>query len=191
MKRILFFTLVLCMVATSALAADVVQRFGLGFVSFRTPVGGRYWFSERVGLDITLGLDIEQREKTDPAGNLTGEKESKTGWSVWAGIPIIIHDFGDRVSFIFNPAVRYTDPGAFEGQTTTSDGDRLGKTTDLLALLEFEVFLTQDFSVSASHGLVVQIFSPELSGAKSTTDFSLVGANITQFGFHYYLPGGS
>ncbi len=47
------------------------------------------------------------------------------------------------------------------------------------------MFVTDDFSVSAAHGLAIDIDSPD--EGDSTTDFGLFGNNWTGFGFHYYL----
>ena len=52
------------------------------------------------------------------------------------------------------------------------------------------------FSVSASHGIAYEYFKPgkdKTAGApdtESTTAFSTVGANVTEFGFHFYFAGG-
>ena len=56
--------------------------------------------------------------------------------------------------------------------------------------LEFEAFVTEAFSIGASHGVLVVLFSPGDDTEASTTDIHLTGDNITEFGFHYYLPGG-
>jgi hypothetical protein len=55
--------------------------------------------------------------------------------------------------------------------------------------LEFELFVTKDF-VSA-HGVAFEMYSPGADGAESATDITTFGENITEFGVHYYLPGGN
>jgi hypothetical protein len=171
MKKILFFTVAMSLMITSAgLANDMTKRLGLGFVSSDAPVGGRYMFSEKAGLDVGLGLSV------DDEGD-----ESFTDWTIMFGVPINLHRVGDRVNFNFLPAFQYTS-------IDNGDGVDSSSLMVILALLEFEVFVTADFSVGASHGLAFDIFSPPVGD--SETDISLVGFNVTNFGFHYYLPGG-
>lgn len=176
MRKTLFFLVAFCLIAaTSASAKDVAKRIGLGFTTTSAPVGGRYFFSPKVGLDLGFGITSTQEEFT------TG-KETKTGWAVRAGLPIVIIPVGDRVNFLFNPSFQYMDPGAYGDAESTTQMSILGS-------LEFEVFVTGDFSVSASHGIGVDITSPP-GDAESTTNWGTFGENVTQFGFHYYLPGG-
>jgi hypothetical protein len=176
MRKALFFLVALSLIAaTSASAKDMAKRLGLGFITTDAPVGGRYWFSPKAGLDLGFGITSDQRET--PAG----DKETRTGWSVEVGIPIVIIPVGDRVNFLFNPGFLYSDPGTFG----SGDSDTMYR---ILGSLEFEVFVTGDFSVSAAHGIGVVIESP--AGGESTTSWGTFGENVTQFGFHYYLPGG-
>ena len=169
MKKILFFTLVLCLVAGSASATDMAKRFGLGFNTSDSPIGGRYWFSPKVGLDIGFGVFVD-----DDGG------ESTTDWTISGGLPINIIDVGERVNFNFLPWVQYAN---------LDFGDETGSLMTILAALEFELFVTKDFSVSASHGVGFDMYSPPGDG-DSETDISTFGENVTQFGVHYYLPGG-
>lgn len=176
MKKFFFITVALTMIATPALANDVTGRLGLGFVLSSAPVGGRYMFSEKVGIDLGLGLDVDE---SDIGGGVT---ESLTDWRVAVGIPVNIHQVGDRVNFNFLPLFMYEniDNGALEADDEIN----------ILLGLEFEVFVTMDFSVSAFHGVAIEMFSPGASGAETTTDIELAGGNLTEVGFHYYLPGG-
>ena len=185
MKRILFITLALCLVAGSASATDMGKRFGLGFnnglgreiadstgiVSIPgTPIGGRYWLSPKVGFDIGFGISVDD-DGTD----------TSTSWAISGGLPINVIDVGDRVNFNFLPWVQYTSVDAGKDTNTYFD---------IVAGLEFEVFVTKDLSVSASHGVAFEMYSPGGAG-ESTTDINTFGKNITQFGVHYYLPGGA
>jgi hypothetical protein len=177
MKKILFFTCVMALVASTAFAHDTAKRLGLGFNSTDTPLGIRYWFSPKLGLDVGVGINVD-----DNAG---GTGESATNWAFSAGIPITMLKAGDRVNMHFLPWVQYSsfdlgeDPGTGESLT--------GTVFTLVAGLEFEVFVTNDFSVSALQGVEFDIAGGDY---ESETDISTIGNNLTEFGVHYYLPGG-
>ncbi len=162
MKKILFFTVALCLVASSAVFAhDVTGRIGLGFVSSDAPIGGRYWLNEKLGLDAGIGFTSMD------TGN-----DTNTTFVINAGLPIVLQRMNDRVNFYIRPGLEYT---SLEN----------GSTMDISGDLEFEVFVTDDFSVSASHGVAVMIVSPDQGDSR--TNFGTRGANWTNFGFHYYL----
>jgi hypothetical protein len=169
MKKILFFTVALSMVAGSAMAADMTGRLGLGFVTPSAPVGGRYWISDKVGVDLGVGINVDDQ----------GD-ESYTNWRVAAGLPINIQNIAERVRFNFLPVVQFknVDRGDLDADTYIT----------IWGALEFEVHVTPDFTVGASHGVVVDLYSPGDSDAESETDIGFFGANATEFGFHYYLP---
>jgi len=179
MRKALFFLVALGLIAaTSASAKDMEKRLGLGFVTTDAPVGVRYWVSPKIGIDLGFGLESTQELQSDDT------KETTTGWQARVGIPIVIIPVGDRVNFMFDPSFTYADPGL--------DNSDL-KYYTIQGALEFEFFVSNDFSVGASHGINVEITSgvPENTGTgtTSTTDFNLFGNNVTQFGFHYYFPG--
>jgi hypothetical protein len=174
MKKAIFFTALLSLVASSAMAVDTMGRFGLGFVSTDTPVGIRYWFSEKIALDAGIGVFSEDQGDS-----------STTDFSVLVGLPINIMNMGDRVNFNFFPALGYA---MFD---VPDQSGLQSSQIDVIAGLEFEVFVTNDFSVSASHGVQFNIASYEDFGTTSVdsqTDWSTFGANITDFGLHYYFP---
>lgn len=173
MKKVVFFTVVFTMIAGTAMAHDVMGRLGLGFVTSDAPIGFRYHFSEKVGLDVGVGFDSNQ---VDVGG---GEKERFTDFTVAGSLPINIQNVADRVNFNFLPGVMFM---------SLDQGDDTDTLIRVLAALEFEVFVTSDFSVGASQGIAIDLFSPGADGAESTTDFSSFGRNVTEFGFHYYLP---
>jgi len=177
MKKVLFFAAVLCLVATTAMAGDMTKRLGLGFVHWDAPVGGRYMFSEKVGLDVGLGLNVNGYDNGD------GTTSNLTDWRVMVNVPINIHRVADRVNFNFLPGVEYYN-------NDNGDAGDADTYIDIMGALEFEVFVTPDFSVSASHGILISLYSPGDPNAENTTDISLFGNNVTEFGFHYYLPGG-
>jgi len=166
MKKILFITCVLGLMASSAYAHDTAKRFGLGFVSSSSPIGFRYWFGPKLGLDVGVGFSVD-----DDGG------DSFTDWSISAGLPINLLQVGDRVNMHLLPWVQYT---------SLDFGDETGSVVDLVAALEMEVFVTNDFSLSASMGVDFEMFSPP-GDVDSETDISSFGTSLTEFGFHYYL----
>jgi len=180
MRKALFFLVALGLIAaTTASAKDMEKRLGLGFVTTDAPVGVRYWLSPKIGLDLGFGLTSTQELQND------NSKDTQTGWAARIGIPIVLIPAGDRVNFMFDPSFTYEDPG-FENSDL--------KYYTIQGALEFEFFVSNDFSVGASHGINVEITSgvqenPPSTGTTSTTDFNLFGDNVTQFGFHYYFPG--
>ena len=55
--------------------------------------------------------------------------------------------------------------------------------------LKGEVFLADNFSVSASHGIYFASFDSGAPGADSQTLYGTLGNNFTEVGFHMYLWG--
>lgn len=167
MKKVLFFTVALSLIATAAMAHDVTGRFGLGFVSTDAPVGVRYWMNEKIGIDAGIGFS-----------SFDGGSETYSDFVLNAGVPIIFNAMGDRVNFLIRPGIQFT----------TGDmavGGEKGTDIQISGALEFEVFVTDDFSVSAAHGLMIDMLSPDVGDSR--TNFGLFGDNWTNFGFHYYL----
>jgi hypothetical protein len=150
----------------------MAKRFGLGFVSTDTPIGGRYWFSQKVGLDVGFGISSNQ---------VGTPKETFTDYQFSLGLPINLMSKGDRVNLNFLPMFTYS---------SVDLGTENDKYVDIRAALEFEVFVTKDLSLGASQGLLVTLYNPADPLADSHTDISLFGKNVTEFGVHYYLPGG-
>jgi hypothetical protein len=168
-KKIFFITLVMGLVASSAFAHDVSKRFGLGFVSSSSPIGFRYWFGPKLGLDVGFGISVDDQ----------GD-ETFTDFSFSAGLPINLLQVGDRVNLHLLPWVQYT---------SVDFGDETGTVFDIVGALEMEVFVTNDFSLSASQGVDFQMTSPP-GDVDSETDISTFGTSLTEFGFHYYLGSG-
>jgi hypothetical protein len=174
MKKILFITFVLGLVASSASAHDMAKRTALGFVDSSTPIGIRHWFGPKLGLDVGFGISSTQQE-TSP-----GTKTTYTNYQVSVGLPINLLSVGDRVNLHLLPMFEYR---------TIDQGTDNETQYDIIGALEFEVFVTKDLSVSASQGIAFTSSNPP-GTAESTADWSTFGSNITEFGVHYYLPGG-
>jgi hypothetical protein len=165
------------------------NTIGLGFHNTEAPVGFRWWLSgQKVGLDLGLGV-------TSDEVTVFGSNETLMGWTLDVGVPIVMRSW-DRVHFMFRPGLLYnssevafdTNPGA--GVTIEKENDTR---FSLRAELEAEVFLANNFSVSAAQGIEFASFKPAVPpGAPdpdSNTSFRTIGGNFTSVGFHIYLFG--
>lgn len=171
----------------TALAADMGtearhHRVGPGFHSVEAPLGVRWWFSgQKVAIDLGLGFSSE------PASIDPNEKE--TSFALEAGVPIVCHSW-DRVHALIRPGILYQSQQiGFDADGTTPglQYDTVNATTfDIMLEGEAEVFLAEQVSVSAAHGIGLRRFSPGF-GADSETSFGTRGNNFTTIGFHIYM----
>ena len=205
MRRMLTaLTLTMLGFAATASAQDHVDRhgdgvashntIGLGFHTAEAPVGLRWWFpGQKMALD--LGFGVTSDEVDDSA---FGEEvnESTLGWTIDAGLPLVMRSW-ERVHVMLRPGILYSSqefpfdvdagPGVeIEMESATSFAGRLE--------IEAEVFLANNFSVSASHGIEFASSKPAVPpgapDAESSTNFRTIGGNFTSVGFHVYLWGG-
>jgi len=159
-------------------------RGGLGFHDSAAPIGLRWWLNgEKVGIDVGVGFSSTPAE-IDP-----DEKES--GFALDVGVPFIMHSW-EGAHVIFRPGLLYQSqeigfdsaPGTpgiqFDTETATS--------LAIQAEIEAEVFLRDNVSVSASHGIAFVSADPGF-GAGSNTSFGSFGNNFTNIGFHVYFLG--
>ena len=160
-------------------------RGGVGFHDVSAPLGLRWWLSgEKMGIDVGLGFSSTPSD-IDPS-----EKES--GFALDLGVPMIMHSW-DAAHVIFRPGLLYqsqalgfdSDPGTPGVQFDTENQTTL----TIQAELEAEVYLRDNVSVSASHGIAYSSFDPGF-GADSQSSFGTIGHNFTNIGFHVYFLGG-
>jgi len=141
---------------------DVSGRLGLGMLSADAPLGVRYLFDPRLGLELGAGFGRDGQHRT---------RVALDGGLLMALAP------GDRVNFYFRPGVRFrSENPSDEGATTT---------IFFTAALTVEVFVTRDFSVTADQGFEMQFVSPPTG--PDHTDFDARGAPWTRLGFFYYF----
>lgn len=177
----------LSVLPTAVRAADMDMPMGehktgsLGFHSETAPVGIRWWFAgQKVGVDLGLGYE------SDPAFGYPDEDVS--AWAVDVGVPIVLKSWS-RVHVLFRPGLLYTSEQVVVSDFTdptdpfaTEDF----KTFRITGEIEAEVFVMENFSVSASHGIGYQ--SEEFLDESQSSFFTL-GNNFTNVGFHVYLFG--
>jgi hypothetical protein len=153
---------------------------GLGFHNTAAPLGGRWWFGgQKVGLDFGLGFSSTPAPSYD---------EKLTGWAIEAGVPIVVKHW-DKVHVLARPGLMYesqevqmTNPPelfATDNETTLS----------VTFEIEAEIFIVDNFSVSASEGIGFFSDSPA-GGGGSVTSFGTLGNNFSHIGFHIYFFGG-
>lgn len=170
--------------SATALASNghVHRRVGLGFYNVEAPVGVRLWFpGQKLALDLGIGFNSE------PAAIDASEKETRFAFDV--GLPCVWHSW-ERVHALVRPGILYqrqqigfdadgTTPGIqFDTESAT--------TLDFLLGGEAEIFLADNVSVSAAHGISLRRFDPGF-GADTETSFGTYGNNFTTIGFHIYM----
>jgi hypothetical protein len=104
-------------------------------------------------------------------------------FEVLAGLPINVHQVGERVNLNFLPFLSY--------ETSGGTGGGISGWTQVVAIeggLEFEWFVTNDLSVGSFLGIGVQMVNPGDETEESRTSVFTEGVNVTMFGVHYYLP---
>jgi len=197
MKRLmLMLAMVLAVLASTAFTSTAHAQHdggpehfngGLGFHSIEAPIGMRWWLAgQKVGIDLGLGFGSR------PASGDGYPDENLTNFAVEAGVPIVMKSW-DRVHLMFRPGVLYQSEAYTISDATpppaepfeTENATRM----TIVAEIEGEVFLADNMSVSASHGLGFTSVDPG-GTASSETSFSTFGNNFTNVGFHVYFFGG-
>lgn len=178
MKRLIGWVALALVVCAGAASAQGGGEFkgALGFHNVEAPVGIRWWINDKVALDAALGVGSDENTAVD---------ENLSRWALDLGVPILLRSF-DRLDFLVRPGIMFqsqegvVDPGP---PLVTDDGT----TMTLGVELEAEVFLLENFSVSAAHGFAIVNTDPPVG--ESTSDWGTTGANFTNIGFHVYLFG--
>ncbi len=175
---VLFFT---APPARADMAAGEHSNGSLGFHNSDAPIGMRWWFAgQKVGLDLGLGL------RSAPAPSYSDE--SLTGYAFEVGVPMVMKSW-NRAHLLFRPGILY-DSQQFEADSPPDAFDTVNGTRfALTAEFEAEMFLVDNVSVSASHGIGFSSIDPP-GGGSSITSLSTFGNNFTNIGFHVYFFGG-
>lgn len=170
--KTLFLALPLVLLASFAFA-DAVEHsdVAIGFHHADAPIGIRAWLNDgqSVGLDLGVGFsskDIGSDHETDVTFDL--------------GLPMLLHTW-DQAHFLFRPGVLYHSDADLVG-----DKIERGDVITVAAELEAEIFITENLSVSASHGVAINFVNPADSDSEDSTEFSTFGNNVNSIGFHIY-----
>jgi len=152
----------------------------LGFHNVTAPLGGRWWLAgQKVGVDFGLGFQSTPAPSYD---------EKLTGWAVEVGVPIVVKNW-DKVHVLFRPGLLYESQEVeITSPPTPFDTDNT-KSFSVTAEIEAEIFLVNNFSVSASHGIGFFSVDPA-GGGDSVTSIGTLGNNFSHIGFHVYFFGG-
>ncbi len=163
-----------------ASAKDMTGRFGLGYFTSDAPLGLRYWFSPKLGVDVGLGFRSQDGVVAFPA-TMPPTTESAMEYAVEVGLPYIVHSSEQANLFLRAGALfTVTDERLLGGST-----DETFTSTDILLGPGAEVFFGDHFSLEASHGVVINITSPPVGDSR--TNFGTAAASISELGFHYYF----
>lgn len=152
-------------VSFEASAGVTTGTKGLGFVTDDAPIGGRYVVSPKMAVDLGIGF-AKQSDDDDTTGD-----EGATTFNLNVGLPILMHDAGK--------AMLWLRPGIGLSNTSyDADGVDSDTNTNLSGLLVVEVPVTDNFTVSAAHGLIIDL---------DPTNISTAGLGWTGVGFMYYF----
>ena len=190
-KRILMTAAVLLLaVPVISSAKDMKGRFGIGYVNREAPIGARYWFSNKIAADI--GFGFETVRYPDSMSNPKADKEAANSIWIQAGIPFVIYPT-EKANLMIN----------LSGQLGFQDDNlysyNLGRHNDTISHHTFtrfsirlaptvEVWLTDHFSLEASHGVEFLIVDP-YKDTKVDASYRVgsFAAQITELGFHFYF----
>jgi hypothetical protein len=178
MKRLICMAVFGLIVSAGAALAQGPSHYSgaLGFHRIEAPIGIRWWLSgQKIALDAGVGF-----------GSTDIGDESLSNWAIDLGLPIALKTW-DKVHFMVRPGILYQSQEEFSPTPPPGETDTQTALT-VLGELEAEVFLAENVSLSASHGIGIVNTNPAFGGS-STTDWSTFGANFTQIGFHVYLFG--
>ena len=166
MRKLLIASTLLVLSAGIASAAVTAGTIGLGFVNSDAPIGGRYVISEKMAVDVGIGFG-----KTSDDKDTKLIDEGTTSLNLDLGLPILMHDAGK--------AMLWLRPGlAIQNQSYDADGVDSQTNTSISGLLVVEVPITDNFTVSAAHGLIIDL---------DPTTINTAGFNWTNLGFMYYF----
>jgi len=172
--RLIVLALIVQAGVASAQGSPEHYKGALGFHSVDAPLGVRWWLSDKLAFDAGLGF-----------GSNEVANENFSNFTFDLGLPVMLKSW-DKVHFIVRPGILYHSQ-----EVIVALGPPLNKDSDtsmsIGGELEAEVFLADNFSVSAAHGIAIVNTDPAVGG--SSTDWGTTGSNFTSVGFHVYLFG--
>jgi hypothetical protein len=166
----------LLLLPTLASAKDMTGKFGLGYYMTDAPVGIRYWVTPKVGLDLGVGYELKD----------LGSENASSYWFD-LGIPYIVVGT-ERANFFvrLGATIGILDNKAYY-QMTDANGviDKTWSDVNVSLAPGAEVFVGDNFSLEASHGINFQFLSPP--EGDSLFNVKTFGNSITTIGFHFYF----
>ena len=175
MKRIYLALVLVVLFASQAFGQGPTHdNVAVGFHHASAPIGIRWWFNDSQSMAFDVGVGI--------TSNDTGD-DSETDFTFDLGLPMVLKAW-NRAHFLFRPGFMYES----DAEVLGGEVER-GSIISILAELEAEVFVTDNFTVSASNGFGIFITDPPAPDeveSDSRTDFGTFGNNITEIGFHLY-----
>jgi hypothetical protein len=137
---------------------------GLGWYSSSAPIGGRVWVTPQIGVD--LGLGYADKKSISAANDRI---------HVNLGVPVDVVQT-EHVNFFIRPG--------FELQTNSRTvGEEVKSTSLITADLGVEWFVTEQFTLSAGHGLQIA----QVSGSDDWGVSALRALSFNNVGFHFYF----
>jgi hypothetical protein len=153
---------------------------GLGFHDVVAPLGGRWWLAgQKIGIDFGLGFGATPAPSYD---------ENLNSWAFEVGVPIVLKNW-DKVHVLFRPGFLYESQEVQMSNPPNPFATDDTKSFSLTAEIEAEIFIVDNFSVSASEGIGFFNVDPA-GGGDSSSSFGTLGNNFSHIGFHVYFFGG-
>lgn len=152
--------------------------FGVGTIPVHgAPIGVRWWLpGQRIGIDAGIGFGSSD----------VGAPENLTYWQLDLGVPLVMKSW-NRVHALLRPGATFGSQDLVTSLSPTFTTDNMTN-WGLSLEMEAEVFLADNVTVSASHGLGYRSFDPPGPG-DNLTSWGTLGHNFTEVGFHLYLWG--
>lgn len=172
------FLAVVMMVSSTGMAKDVDGKIGMGYFNSDTPVGGRLWVSDKLGIDLGVGFNVEDQGSVN-----------YTDFYVGAGLNYIVFNT-DRANFMarLGGVIGQLDARPYE-----IDSESKWTKIKISIMPVAEVFFGDNFSLSAGHGFELEMMSyPDeaefdtLAG-ETRTNIRTLDGGITHLGFHFYF----
>jgi hypothetical protein len=159
-------------------AMDMSGKYGLGYINSNTPVGGRIWLNSSMGIDLGVGLSMEDQGDDTYSDMYFG-----------AGFNYVIFDT-PRANFMVRPGVVY---GSLDARPYGIMSESKWTMFSFTLMPVAEVFFGDHFSLAAGHGFEIEMISyPDESefgalAGESRTNIRTLDGGISYMGFHFYF----
>jgi len=190
-RRIIAVLVASSLLAAAPALADRTHTIGIGYHQSNTPIGGRWWASPRIGVDLGLGVDAEKAE-ADVDTNDDGVPDVRitdtlAEWTANVGTPWVAWA-GPNVRVLLRPGFEYHSEDDFDSFLT--DGSRVKLNSyAVTGEVEVELNVWENLTMSASHGLEFRSSKLDAPGAQSTWTAGTTGTDFFRLGFYVFLWG--